>query len=52
MCMSNYWITVLYTLIIVSSKHLPKEKIISCLIGYGLPDLFSLFISKLYLMSV
>ena len=52
MCMPNYWISILYTLIIVSSKHLSKEKIIICLIGHGLSDLFSLFISKLFLMSV
>ena len=52
MCMTNYCIAVLYILIIISSKHLPKEKIIICLIGLGLPDLFSLFISKLFLMSI
>lgn len=43
MCMPNYWIAILYVLIIVSSKHLPKEKIIICLIAYGLLDLFSVF---------
>lgn|GEM_PF-736232 len=52
MRMPNYWIATLYILIIVSSKHLPKEKIIICLIGYGILDLFSLFISKLFLMRV
>ena len=52
MRMPNYWIATLYALIIVSSKHLPKEKIIIRLIGHGLSDLFSLFISKLFLMSV
>ncbi len=52
MCMPNYWIAALYALIIVSSKHLPKEKIIICLIEHYLSDLFSLFISKLFLMSV
>ena len=52
MCMTNYWITILYILIIVSSKHLPKEKIIICHIAYGLPNLFPLFISKMFLMNV
>ncbi|CAK7072379.1 MAG: hypothetical protein PARBB_03396 [Parabacteroides distasonis] len=52
MRMPNYWMATLYVLIIVSSKHLPKEKIIICLIRHGLSDLFSLFISKLYLMNV
>ena len=52
MCMPNYWIAILYVLIIVSSKHLPKEKIIICFIVHGLPDPFSLFISKLFLMRV
>ncbi len=52
MCTPNYWIAVLYILIMVSSKHLPKEKIIICLIVHGLPDLSSLFISKLFLMNV
>lgn len=52
MCMPNYWIAILCALIIVSSKYLPKEKIIICLIVHGLPDPFSLFISKLFLMSV
>ena len=52
MRMPNYWIATLYILIIVSSKHLPKEKIIICLIEHYLSDLFSLFISKLFLMSV
>jgi ribonuclease Z len=31
--MTNYWITILYILIIVSSKHLPKEKIIPIIQG-------------------
>ena len=47
MCMPNYWIAALYALIIVSSKHLPKEKIIICLIEHYLSDLFSLFIGRI-----
>lgn len=41
--MPNYWIAILYVLIVASSKHLPKEKIIICLIGHGLSDLFFSF---------